>query len=295
MGNTVEAYFSGRKVGSIVFEESPAYLRAHRTAAGFSLGLPMTVRLKLSRSDEPCPLLSNIRAVISTQTEAGVLHQIGYARHDGWFVGAIEESTAPTDLTWRDVLPVLAFYERLRDGKPPRLKLDVQADVCLLIPSQRAKLRSEPWLVSGQVEIRYPTEVWIRMLRDMGVAESVFIEVPLPASPPAPWDGVWGALVEARNSFERGGETGWKGCVSAVRLALERWQEVEEGDMGPGWKAPSPEDRQNRTKRQRLDNIRWHLLQCAHLAPHTEAESWSRDDALLMLSALSALLAVRWP
>jgi len=54
-------------------------------------------------------------------------------------------------------------------------------------------------------------------------------------------------------------------------------------------------DRESRTKKQRLNALRWHLMQAAHLGPHTGAEEWSRDDALLMLSVLSALLAERKP
>jgi len=36
-------------------------------------------------------------------------------------------------------------------------------------------------------------------------------------------------------------------------------------------------------------------MQSAHLGPHTPAEEWTRDDALLLLSTLSALLAERKP
>jgi hypothetical protein len=83
--------------------------------------------------------------------------------------------------------------------------------------------------------------------------------------------------------------------VAAVRLALEKWQGIEKEDMGPGWKAPSMIERKDRTKRQRLDNVRWHLYQCAHLGPHSSAEDWTRDDAVLLLSTLAALLAERKP
>ena len=65
------------------------------------------------------------------------------------------------------------------------------------------------------------------------------------------------------------------------------WEEV--------WQAPRPSDRNSRSKHQRMDNLRWHLLQYAHLAPHTEAGEWSRDDAVLAISTLCSLLAVRDP
>jgi hypothetical protein len=81
--------------------------------------------------------------------------------------------------------------------------------------------------------------------------------------------------------------------VASVRLALEKWRDVEVEDPGPGFVRPSVADREARTKRQRLDQLRWDLLQMAHQGPHTHTEMWTRDDALLMLAMLSALLAER--
>ncbi len=123
----------------------------------------------------------------------------------------------------------------------------------------------------------------------------MLIEVPLPSSPPTPWDAVWKAVIEATTAFETGGETGWKGCANAVRLALDEWRKIEREDMGPGWTPPSREDLEKRSTRERIDNIRWNLRHYANLAPHTGAEQWSRDDAVLMLATLSALLAIRRP
>lgn len=133
------------------------------------------------------------------------------------------------------------------------------------------------------------------MLRKLGIRENVLVEVPLLGSPSPDWDEVWQGLIDARTAFEHGGSTGWKGCVTGARLALEKWQQMEPEDKGPGWVAPSRADREARTKKQRLDNLRWHLLQVAHLGAHTGAENWTRDDALLLLSTLSVLLAERNP
>jgi hypothetical protein len=101
--------------------------------------------------------------------------------------------------------------------------------------------------------------------------------------------------VEARDTFEHGGSTGWKSAATAVRLALEKWHEIEPEDHGPGWQTPKAAEKQARSKEQRLDNIRWHLLQLANYGPHSHADEWARDDALLMLAVLSALLAIRKP
>src|SRR5439155_15691305 len=170
--------------------------------------------------------------------------------------------------------------------------------LCYLVPQSLPggrTWRTEPFPVHGEVEVSYPTEVWIKMLRALNASYPVLLEVPLPSSPPTPWDGVWGAIAEGTTAVERGGETGWKGCISAVRLALDRWREIEAEDMGPGWARPNGDDLRKRTTKQRLDNIRWHLREYTHLAPHSGAEEFARDDALLMLSTLSALLVVRKP
>ena len=103
------------------------------------------------------------------------------------------------------------------------------------------------------------------------------------------------ALVEARNAFKHGGSTGWKTYMTVIRLALEKWQDIEKEDMGSGWKSPTKEEREECSKKQRLKNLRWHLLQCAHLTPHSITDEWSRVDAFLMLSTPSALLAERKP
>ena len=125
------------------------------------------------------------------------------------------------------------------------------------------------------------------MLLRLDVAENVFVEIPLPRSPQAPWDEVWANLVAARNHFEQGGSTGWTSCVLAIRQALEKWRDIEQPNTGAG-------DPKNRSKRERLNNLRLALHQCTHVWIHKDDEA-SRDDAVLMLSTLSALLAERKP
>ena len=119
------------------------------------------------------------------------------------------------------------------------------------------------------------------------------MEIPFPADPPTGWEPIWEALRDARDSLDKGGSTAWKNTVTSVRLALEGWQHIEKEDQGPGWKRPDRTDLETRTKEQRIDNIRWHLIQLAHYAAHTKADDWTRDDALLMAPTLSSLLAVR--
>lgn len=295
MSQKIDIGIGGIRVGCITFDESPVQLFAHRTATGFNLSIPATVELDDTDSSKPCPMVSNLCGTIFVDTASGTELELGIIKDDCWYTGGKSESIK---LIWSGFVSALTKFEKIRDGKSPILKIKLLGEACWLLPNidKTYRVRSEPYNVSVNVKITYPKEVWIKMLRGLQVAENILVEIPLPSEPPAPWDEVWKALVEARDAFEQGGSTGWKGCVNAVRLALlENWQKIEKEDMGPGWKSPTVQERESRTKKQRLDNLRWHLLQCAHLAPHSSADEWSRDDALLMLSTLAALLAERKP
>lgn len=297
MAPSVSVSIRGVTVGQIVFEENPHHLTAIRLPGGFRLQIPITVELGLADSGDPQPMVSNLRARIEVPGREGRLVEVGTARDDRWYTGAIPKSNAPGVLDWQGPFAELCTVELLRNGNQATFNLNLWGESCYLFLDQsgRRRIRSEPSLLSGQVQISYRKEVWVEMLRSLQIAETVLVEIPLPQSPPAPWDEVWRALVEARNAFESGGSTGWKGCVAATRLALEKWQGIEKEEMGPGWAPPQQRERESRTKKQRLDNLRWHLLQCAHLAPHSPADDWARDDALLCLATLSALLAQRNP
>lgn len=297
----IEITIGGTRVGEVAFIQDPPQLEVLRTAAGFNLTIPANITLELADSSQPCPLLSNLHGVISSAVTSGAQRELGIIRDYRLYMGASLKWSGDAHLTWSGSVSALLLFEKLRETRLPRLSIDLHGEVCWLLPNSkgrnvdRGRTRTEPRLLSGSVDITYPTEVWVKMLRRLEIAENILVEIPLPSSPPAPWDKVWNPLREARDAFERGGTTGWKGCVSAVRLALEKWKDIEEEDMGLGWQSPPLKNREARSKRERLDNLRWHLLQCAHLAPHSGADDWSRDDALLALATLSALLAVRKP
>lgn len=242
-------------------------------------------------------MITNLRATLFVQNyETNSDVQLGIAKDDSWYFAGYDSEIR---LIWTDALSALALIEKYRNGKPPQFRIEFRAETCWLLDhidmQGRHRIRALPQYTGGNAKVTYPMETWIKMLRELKIAENILVEIPLPGVPPAPWDKVWNALVEARNAFDQGGSTGWKGCVTAVRLALEEWQKIEKEDMGPGWAAPSHNDLRNRTMQQRVDNLRWHLVQLAHLGAHSGAENWSRDDALLMLSTLSALLSVRKP
>jgi len=297
MAAVINVMYSSSGIGQIIFDEAPLEFTAACTGGGFRLTIPANLRMFPAANPESIPMVSNLRGSIHAIGVGGERFELGRIRDDSHYNGMLSEYSPALNLTWYGPLAALAACERVRDGKDPRFYVEVNGELCFLIPALTGNnlIRSAPSPMPGQTTIKYPAATWVRMLRKLGVAENVLVEVPLPTSPPAPWDEVWRALVEARDAFEHGGSTGWKATVSSVRLALEKWQSIEPEDHGPGWKAPDVADRRTRTTRQRLDNLRWHLLQCAHQGPHTAAESWSRDDALLMFASLSALLAARNP
>lgn len=294
-------------VGSVTFNESPQRLHAERTADGFRLQIPITISFKLVPRGEPMPFVGNFHGLIYAGEDQGPKIQVGEMRMESWHKGGFYDKPEHAgkydrddSMTWSGSLAQLAVYERIRNGRQPKFDIRFTGELCFLLPTnhQYHYVRSEPNYFHhryGDLRVSYLKETWVEMLRGLGVVENVLVEVPLPGSPSPDWDEVWRGLVDARNAFEQGGSTGWKGCVTGVRLALEKWQKLEPEDKGPGWISPSVTDRQARTKKQRLDNLRWHLLQVAHLGAHTGAEDWSREDAQLMLSTLSVLLAERKP
>lgn len=205
------------------------------------------------------------------------------------------ERTTDAYLDWRGTFEELAVFEKVREGRAPQFKVMLKGELRYLIQIDRPryKIRSEPnditFGYNSTIEFGYAAEGWVkRVLHGLGVAQNVLVEIPLPSSPPAPWDEVWQFLVKARASFEQGGSTGWEGCVVAVRQALERWEKIEPPQVG------SQVPRQ-RSKAERIDNIRVALHSCTHVWVHGQSPQCSRDEAVLMLSTLSALLAERNP
>jgi len=326
MNYDVEIEQGTQRVGSITIVKSPQQLHGVRTASGFEIQVPIILMLRARPSIEPMLMVNNLRGKVFVKSENSSLTNVGYLINGDRYIAGITsgesyDHSSDIRLEWRGTFTDIAYIEKARNGQGPKLQMQLEGDWSFLIGNeveiteeqlnqltdpQRRRfneltslriLTDTQRVVSrfGYIEVSYPREVWINLVRTLGIAENVLIEVPLPTSPPEPWSGVWSALVNARNAFEQGGSSGWHGTVNSVRLALERWRDIEQENQGSGWTAPSRADRESRTRKQRLDALRWHLMQAAHLGPHTGAEEWSRDDALLMLSTLSGLLAVRKP
>lgn len=303
--NKIDLQFSAEGVGYINFDVNPDRLGVNRTAGGFRLSIPFDVSLRdclrtefHNPSSQQRVSLDGIRGTIFAVGRDGAVLELGRVWDDQSYQGPMPpDSPASGWLTWQGSFTELAIYERMREGGEVRFKLDLYPSVSLLVevPKSIFQMRTNTKSTYKQIGISFPIEVWLSRLRTLGVLENVLVEIPLPSSPPSPWDGVWGALLDARIAFERGGTTGWNECVRSSRLALERWRLIEREDNGQGWQAPNPNDLRQRSKPQRIDNIRWYLMQLAHQAPHTGSDEWTRDDALLMLSTLSSLLAERKP
>jgi len=288
---SIDINLGGTTIGRWSFN-APQVLVADRTSGGAVIRVPCSLTLR--GTSGPWPLVTNLRARVLAFDSSGL--DLGVAEDPHFYAGARSDSVLPLDLRWRVSAATLEHYERQRNGGAVRLTFECRAEVCKLINSGNGpNLRGEPSLVSGTVPVNYPTAAWVQMLNTTGLAFNVFVELPLRPAPPAPWDGVWQALADARASFDQGGTTGWRNCVTSVRLALERWRQHEAEPHGPGWHAPSVPDREARTAEERLGNLRWDLLQCAHRAPHSAGVDWSREEAVFVLASLVGLLAIRNP
>ena len=276
-------------VGSVTFDQPEKALSASRTASGFRVHLAASVTFHPPQECRSQLLLENLQATVSA---SGI--EIGVAHYSAALRSSPDER--PITFNWDWTLTALAVYEGLRAGLEPEFSIRLSGDTRYILPGQGGKEVCSIASTFGQPGfVRYSREAWTNMLREVNLRDTVLVEIPLQSDPPSGWEPVWQALRDARDSFDTGGSTGWKNCVASVRLALEKWHDLEQEDHGPGWNPPGREDRENRTKQQRLDNIRWHLIQLAHYAAHTRADEWTRDDAVLALSTLSALLAVRRP
>ncbi len=289
--SSVDIKFGNERVGVVRFVQPETGLAATRIASGLRVQLPASMTFS-APSGSGLPLsLENLRVTINAPNGA-TLVEIGVGYCDSIFTTPMLDG-APIQFSWDLTLGSLAFYEKIRAGKEPKFRLQLCGDIrYILVGQDGQRTGKEPCSVATKFyewgEVGYSKQAWTKMMRDVGVQDSILVEIPFPSDPPTGWEPIWAALRDARDSFDSGGSTGWKNTVTSVRLALEEWRKIEVEDNGPS-------DHQKRTKAQRTDNIRWHLIQLAHYAAHTKADEWTRDDALLLLSTLCSLLAQRKP
>ncbi|MCW5963962.1 MAG: hypothetical protein KIT83_07980 [Bryobacterales bacterium] len=293
----INIVISGERLGDISLLQPRDGLSPCRTASGFRVHVPLAITLISPSKCMALPSLENLHVVFFAVAD-GKPVEIGSASSDSFFTAPM--SAAHVSLPWDWTIQAFEFYEKIRTGRDAKFGVRVSGDIrYVLVPESGHRTGREACSVPNRFfdsgEVVYSQAIWTTMMRDLNLQDVVLLELPISTGIPSDWKSVWDAVREARNSFDSGGSTAWKGTITSVRLALEEWRKVEREDQGPGWTVPSQQSLQSRTKMQRIDNLRWHLLQVAHYAAHTRADEWTREDALLVLSTICALLAARKP
>lgn len=298
MGSVLQLRVASQDVGTLDFEESNEALKrlgARRTASGFVFWPPAALKLKRQTGDWQ-PMVSNVRADIFYDDNKGF--QLGVGRDDTFYVPGVREyeQDLTLALAWYGTDEILQIIDKRRNGGPAKLWIKCTGEICVVPsdPSQNV-LRSSPEQFHRDFKVEYSADAWTSLMENVATVGAVLVEVPVRNDLPPAWDSIYTALKEAKRHIARGGDDGWKACVATVRTALEEWRKIETEDQGPGWHAPTPTDRAARSKAQRRDGLRWHLLQYAHLAHHSPSDHWERNDAILAFATLSALLAERDP
>ena len=290
----------GHGSGEWIFEESKKGFTVQRLADGFALTIVANIKVN---SDTPAPVyIDQLRVDIAEGMSPQSLRlgtafdRKGYSLQPG--------RDTPVYLVWQGSIAALETFERQREGREPQFVFDCGANIELLntfqittpgkpATTRNITVRTTPMSIWCQVRLAFPKDAWVAALNGAGLRKNVLIEIPLPHSRSDPWDAVWQATDEARRHFEQGGTTGWNGCATAVRKALDAWQQISGEKVEWDSAKPSRETLKAQSKTDRFNGLRWQLLQCAHLAPHSPDNEWTRDDAVLMLATLSGLLAIR--
>jgi hypothetical protein len=209
-------------------------------------------------------------------------------------------------MEWEMTPAELRFVEGMRNGKKPAFRVDLRGKVYAILPYYRAASKGKtlklvrdkfyrtaalPETLWGYCDVVLPHDLWVQALDEIGLADAIILETPILPQAPKEWGEVWKAWEDARQAFMNGGSTGWKGCAASVRLALEEWEKLD--PLSGRFPLKEGEVLKDRSKEERIASLRWSLHQLAHLGPHKGSDQWSRDEALLVLSTLSALLSAR--
>jgi hypothetical protein len=296
---SVNLQIGNRGWGTWKLEESSEALNRsgiQRTADGFMLPIPGSVRMEMSTDKDPQPVLTKLRVQLRLDDGSGT--ELGLAHDDGFYLGSIGAYDRSTNVQWRGSLAALALIEKRRGNNPPTFRVECFAEGYLLRQpeGQRIQHASEPHRIYNTGTITYPEDAWVAMLRRIGVIGNILVETPIPAEAPVGWEKVWSAVNEAYDNLGRGGSTGWKNTVVSIRYALEKWREIEPEKCGHGWTGPAKaQDKENWTKQERLDASRWFLHHYANYGPHSGAEEWSKPEAVYLLNSFAGLLALRDP
>jgi hypothetical protein len=167
-------------VGAVIFTESPAKLEIHHTPNGTNMVIPAAVELNWKDRDQPCPLLSNLRAVISFENPPGTSTEIGRVWDDTVYFGkaSAEKNPDKAELVWTNILPSLGFIEENRNGRLPKLTFEVRGELSYILkvvaatPPQVMRMQpmtyevlSFPNKFYDTVDVTYPKDVWERLIQ----------------------------------------------------------------------------------------------------------------------------------
>jgi hypothetical protein len=167
-------------VGDVIFDESPPSLDITRTPSGVNLMIPAAVWLRWNDRKRPCPVMRNLRAVITSANQLGAGVELGRVRDDSVYFGvtSAEKVADAAELLWTNMLPALVYVEEHRGSEPPKLKFDVRGELYYAVKVAGAQPRdvlySEPFSYDvltiphkfrRSVEVTYPKDVWDKMVQ----------------------------------------------------------------------------------------------------------------------------------
>lgn len=174
----------------------------------------------------------------------------------------------------------VASIDALRSDKGPEFDLVTSGSVVGSIDGSR--MDTLPARFHGSVQIGVPLHDWIPLLRGVGLSHAILFEVRPGSQMPPEFVAIWKALEDAETELRRGGPSGWRGCVAAVRHALELWAGVQQ---------PTRPSEGDKSIDRRIDELRLALRSFTNEAHHSTADRWTRADAVVALSTVASLLA----
>jgi hypothetical protein len=298
MNGKIEIEFNHTTIGCFRFVTDGTNLRANRIGAGFQIHFPFVLELFGEMDSKRRPQVGTLKGDLFA-VGIGEPVLVGQLVDEQSYLGPTGTGyTMQGSFSWTGSLGDLAVFEKIRDGGEARFNITLRGESRFVLRETNDDMlgwRSAESKLGGHLttQIRFAKEQWVAVLRALKVTNSLLVEIAIPFTPRPGWEDVFAYLSEARNSFLQGGESGWKGCVVAVREGLKKWDEIERVDVAR--LGENSTARQNRTKDERVDFLRNHLHQLANFGPHSRAEIWTREDALLVLATMASLLSQRNP
>ena len=174
----------------------------------------------------------------------------------------------------------VSSIDALRSDKGPEFDLVTSGAVVGSIDGSR--MDTLPARFHGSLQIGVPIHDWIALLRGVGLSHAILFEVRPGNQMPPEFVAIWKAIEDAETDLRRGGPSGWRGCVAAVRHAMELWA---------GAQPPTRPSEGDKSIARRIDELRVGLRSFTNVAHHSTADQWTRADAVAALSTAASLLA----